>query len=430
MKRIIASGNCQAGELKNILLRADIGEGISVKWKKSFENDFFRGDTLTDDDYATCDLFLQQVGSWDEVDSRMSLLPKSCDIVKFPAMSLDSIWPLGFKDPRNAKCPIRGFEPYPHGAADRLAFSLMKEGIDEDTIVHRYHSTNVREFSNMDRGAEILHEKALLVDEQASKGMAMQPFIDQNFREKRLFLTRNHPTGTLMAELLRRVIANSVLGEWIKNGEFLIDVTERSRGIGEYEDPIHPQVADAFGLVWVEPNLAYAYHHEGSFNFDDRLRRYIGFQYNEDLMKLRLEMGAGRIGQETLLLALKSVTYDPFNWYAHLNLGELYRKLGDHKSAISAIRTATQLEPSSWAPLHTLAGLLLADKKLDQAAEAQGKALECAPDKAAVHFQYGLIQEQLGNHSAARSAYNLAHKLEPNSALLKSAAIRTRKAAA
>lgn len=430
MKRIIASGNCQAGELKNILLRADLGEEVSVKWKKSFENDFFRGDTLTDDDYANCDLFLQQIGSWDEEDSRISLLPKKCNILRFPAMSLDSLWPLGFKDPRNAKCPVHGFEPYPHGAADRLAFTLMKQGLNEDAVVQRYLSTNVREFSNMDRATEILHEKAMLVDEQADTGMSMQPYIDQHFREQQLFLTRNHPTGRLMAELLRRVIANSALGGWIRNGEHLVAVTERSQGIGEYEDPIHPQVADAFNLVWVATNTEYAYHHEGKFTFNDRLRRYIRFQYNESLMKLRMEMGAGRMGQETMLLALKSVTYDPFNWYAHLNLGELYRKLGDQESAIAALRASAKLEPSSWAPFHTLAGLLLAEKKLDEAAQAQAKAVECAPDKGAVHYQYGLIQEQMGNASAARSAYDLAHKLEPNSALLRSAANRMRKAAA
>lgn len=430
MKRIIASGNCQAGELKNILLRADIGEEISVKWKKSFENDFFRGDALTDDDYANCDLFLQQVGSWDEQDSRIYLLPKKCNIVRFPAMSLDAIWPLGFKDPRNAKSPVNGMEPYPHGAADRLAFTLMRQGLDEDAVVSRYLSVNVREFSNMDRAAEILHEKALLVDGKADHGMAMQPYIDQHFRDQRLFLTRNHPTGRLMAELLRLVIANSALGTWIRNGAFLVEVTERSHGIGDFEDPIHPQVADAFNLVWASPDLKYAYHHEGKFTFADRLRRYIRFQYNENLLRFRTEMGAGRLGQETMLLALKSITYDPFNWYAHLNLGELYRKLGDKDSAVLAFREAVKLEPSSWAPLHTLAGILLAGKKLEEASKTQLKALINAPDKGSVHYQYGLIQEQMGNVSAARDAFDMACKLEPNNHLLRTAANRMRKAAA
>ena len=210
----------------------------------------------------------------------------------------------------------------------------------------------------------------------------------------------------------------------MRNGDYLVATTERSRGIGEFDDPIHPQVADHFNVTWVTSGITYAYYHEGKFSSTDRLRRYIRFQYNEHLLKLRQEMGGGRLGQETMLIALKMVTYDPFNWYAHFNLAELYRKLGDQEMAMASLRIAAELDPSAWAPLHTIAGLLLVENKLDAAAQTQRQAIQRFPDKGAVHFQLGLIMERMGDIPSAREGYGLAIKLEPNSPVIKSAVKR------
>ncbi|MDX2158261.1 MAG: tetratricopeptide repeat protein [Hyphomicrobiaceae bacterium] len=417
------SGNCQANELKSILYRGDFGGPVSIKWNKAFDNDFFPGDKVTREDYASCDLLLVQAGSWSGDDPAHTGVPPGCPIVLFPAVGLDAAWPLGFRDPRNKACRITGYEPYPFGAADRIAYNLVKDGVDVEDIVEHYHSIDITSVCDYERALEIFDAKAQDIDEKCP-GVEMSSFISDNFRGTRLFLTRNHPTGTTMAHLLGKIIDVSPLGEWLENAEFLVGTTARSRGIGEFEDPVNPQVAAGLGLTWVTPQTQYAYYHEGSFDFDERLKRYASFRYNEHLLLLRREMQTGKLGESALMLALKALTYDPNSWYMHYVLSLIYRMVGNQDDAQRSLKHATRLAPGSWVPHHGLADLHMKQGHLDRAVEIQAIAVGLNPDKAAVHFQMGLIRERLGDLAEALDSYIMALRLEPNNATVQAAVKR------
>src|SRR3954451_16651774 len=56
------------------------------------------------------------------------------------------------------------------------------------------------------------------------------------------------------------------------------------------EAPIHPAVAGHFGLHYVHPGSKYVFADEGRFTFEEFCRRYMRFEWNEDLVVALIRM--------------------------------------------------------------------------------------------------------------------------------------------
>ena len=219
---------------------------------------------------STCSWFLFQVSSDTKLPACYRSLPKTCRKIGFPLLSMKLFWPLHTLDPRNNPEPSYPLGRYPYG--DRLVLRLLEQGTAPRDVATRYCETNLRQFIDLDRYAEICFAELQLIDRKAD--IALAPVIERGFRTNRFFGTINHPSVELLTELTAGLL--SALLDVTP-----LTVTSRSDGyrfdIGDLEIPLHPQIIQHFGLTWATPEIRYRYLLE-SLTTAEYLHAYASFR--------------------------------------------------------------------------------------------------------------------------------------------------------
>jgi len=151
--------------------------------------------------------------------------------------------------------------PHPHSQAKRFhvgqmidcadAFlnKMIIEGVQPEKAADRYMELRPSDFRGLDRRYEIMMEKQRQRDD--ATGYRTADFIEAHFREESTFLTPFHPTLPLA-----RYVVLSLLQDMGIETEHIARV-ERFMGDSFYprlEVPIHPAVAEHFGLSFIAPN--------------------------------------------------------------------------------------------------------------------------------------------------------------------------------
>lgn len=442
MKTVIVSGNCQAQFLTTQFNLMQVRTPVRFLYSKDFENPFFPTQKIEEADWRGCDVLLLQVGSWENRTVPFDMLAPGVQIVKFPQLALDPAWPLGVRDKRNESLPVKGFEAYPFGAADRVALRLIRELGSEAKAFSAYMRMAVTKEVDIDRFFEVFEQKMEAIDRKAD--IHLWPFIASNFRKRKLFHTRNHPNGVIMARLFAALVENSRLKDWAENPREIADRILCGDGIDDTEDQIHPQVAEHLGMKWLDGGTKFRFWQEGSFDFSRRIRRYMRFQYNVPLLLLRRAILGRRLG-EAKAHAVDAMAYDPDNWFVNLSVGEMYVKMEAPHAALHYLRRSlelsrrergaswyTELRPRAaarssakreWMIHQQIAFCMLAMKRFDEASHAIEVALKLGPDRAVGHFLKGRILDRLRRNDLARAAYERAAWLEPrNPVFVKAAA--------
>ncbi len=180
---------------------------------------------------------------------------------------MNSLWPTAVKDPRNAPTEKYPAGPYPYG--DRLVLKLLDEGLTPEQAADRYLQTDLNEVVDVARFHEINMIKAQSLDTRAD--VKLGGHVYDNFAASRLFVTQNHPTMPLL-----RYIADAIFDAiGVKAPES--DLVWASGGMQHVHMPVHPQVADALGLKWYDPEIEYRYHDQ-KFRIAEFIRRYAAFE--------------------------------------------------------------------------------------------------------------------------------------------------------
>jgi predicted CXXCH cytochrome family protein len=97
---------------------------------------------------------------------------------------------------------------------------------------------------------------------------------------------------------------------------------------------------------------------------------------------------------------------------ARFNLANLYNAMGRNKEAERQFRQIIELEPNNGEAYYSL-GLLQAEmKRLDESAEHLAKAAELLPDQARVRYNYALALQHLGRSAEVEIVMVKAHQLE------------------
>jgi tetratricopeptide (TPR) repeat protein len=93
----------------------------------------------------------------------------------------------------------------------------------------------------------------------------------------------------------------------------------------------------------------------------------------------------------------------------------LYDGLGRKDEAVALFHEVIALEPEFAEAYYSL-GLLVAERpeQLAEAADFLGKAAELAPERARIHYNYGLALQRLDRPEEAEKALSAACKLAPS----------------
>jgi tetratricopeptide (TPR) repeat protein len=153
--------------------------------------------------------------------------------------------------------------------------------------------------------------------------------------------------------------------------------------------------------------------------FDSALLEYIAAQsFALDMPGAHLNLAVvyGNTGKRDLAEQhyLKALKVDPDFTPARANLAHLYNSLPRNADAERVLVEGLKRLPQLGELQYSL-GLILAEDqaRIGEAADALGKAAKLLPDRASVHYNYGLALQMLGRKAEAEAALLKAQGLDP-----------------
>jgi len=259
---IVVVGNCQARNLHRCL---EESPELTERYRLVYVRNFRKGDqgVVRPEDMERCAVLLEQVAHKAPELPIKEHLPADCQVIRFPILWLGSLWPLATADPRNRPTERHPTGPFPYG--DKMVLKLVEQGLSPDQVAERYLAMDPRDEMDLDRYHEIVVAK--LVDLDRRSEVKGGTFVLENFRTERLLVTPNHP-----AEPLTRFMRDRVF-EYLGVKPPASDLMDAMASLDDFHLPIHPAVAEHFGLQWCGEDMVYRYFDE-RFGVKDFIREF------------------------------------------------------------------------------------------------------------------------------------------------------------
>lgn len=265
-RSILVYANCQGEELIRTAryMPSLIGQ-IGFKWiplHKVRPEDW--GRRYGADFMADVEAVWEQVETGPPSQHRQELhrrLPSECQVVRFPPFTALCLWPFAGNDPRLAADPDR--YPWPNS----IAATLAAEDLSDDALFERYMELSTNRMPDLERRLRLDVLRWQAVD--AVSDVQVAPWVEQYFRDVKLFHTAGHltavPLGFMLRQLLERTSIVPGAEQTRLRGE--IDTLLRQHDGQDFESvPIHPLVAERLKLQFYDPKARYRWHaHEWTF---------------------------------------------------------------------------------------------------------------------------------------------------------------------
>jgi hypothetical protein len=264
-------GNCQASAIRAILRTLPwVTETFEVRYASSFNPEV--SDHLTPEDLARCAVFFEQHDP--RTYASRDQLPTTCEIVTFPSVDCNLLWPWSAVNPANApELPDFPDGRFPYG--DAILMRCVKDGMADEDIVRYYLERAWIEHSPpMDRLQSL--ERSRLEAREKHCDVKMAEFFFDRFRDTRLHWTINHPTTIALCELTLRLL-RLVLpeAEDMERSELVHHVRFRlGEPLGPIGVPIHAEVARALTLRWHREDTKYPYY-KNIFTYEEYIRAFV-----------------------------------------------------------------------------------------------------------------------------------------------------------
>lgn len=233
----IIHANCQGDSLHDLLTATP---GFTRFFEIKKYTNYLR-EEIHHEDFARCALLLyQELGvKWEEhaAVNLLGLLPQSARTLKLPNMFFNGYWPLWTN-----KTPM--------AYGDILLEHLAERGCSQEEMLH----VCLRGSLTAKYDLTALTVASLEKEESKEAGQVVRaaPLIREFWRAEQLFFTVNHPGPRLLLHVADGVLAALELGR------VPADVRAAFAGRREdFEQPIHPQVGDFFGLPFALPARRY-----------------------------------------------------------------------------------------------------------------------------------------------------------------------------
>jgi hypothetical protein len=225
---------------------------------------------------------------WEQFDEREDLpirasvregKPADSPTIEFPPLGVMGLWPFALPDPRNLPEPPKyPWGRYPWG--DRLGREISKRGLPRADVFDAYMELSMQKMPDV---KEAIHRDKFLLERRDSFcGVKMADYVYGRFTTDHMFWTWGHISSTLLAELLRRLIAATpdafgpVTDELeAEIAKFVLDTP----GIGEEQLPIHPEVARVLELEFCPPDRRYRWFTQ-DWTFREYMTHYIMLDKN------------------------------------------------------------------------------------------------------------------------------------------------------
>ena len=321
-------------------------------------------------------VLVQQVFDWPR--PLNDYLSPGCERFSFPNATFWSLWPhTGVPHARNHEAPTLAGVDVPYQAEYGNAFlnRFIKAGMPAAEGVRRYLELDIVQRANVPSRFE--KEMDLLDQRDRLSRIGLRGAIESHFRHEPLFRTRGHPNLRIFS-----LVAGSLFrGMGVDPSR--IDIGLRSLHQTPFtvtELPIHPKIAEYFGLSYAGPEATYQYSFEGRFSFAEYAERYMSFTYNGALRRLRASRDLPP--EQRLAIADEALALSPRSAFVLRHRTKLLARLGQHEAALAAAREACAAEPNDPEPWFELAAMLRQRCDLAAADQAAQSALARHPHHA------------------------------------------------
>lgn len=280
-RTIIVYGNCQAEAVVALMNRySGLAGRYRVLYLRSFEHPTEGWQQLSPEEIARCAVLLEQHDP--RAFPYVEALPEDCSRLKFPAVDFNLLWPFNRVNPYNEpETPELPFGSFPYG--DRMIVDAIERGVPGPQVLADY--LEQWDEYNLDLDRLLALEDARLLARDARCDIKLGAYVLTTFRSIRLFWTVNHPTMDLLlevtAQLLNGAFPNAPRVSRSILGKELVPVFGERGPLGAISVPIHPRVAEHFGLTWYDPR--------------ERFRAFDGTQYTyEEYFRAMIDLSLSR----------------------------------------------------------------------------------------------------------------------------------------
>jgi Flp pilus assembly protein TadD len=406
MAKIVFVGNCQVGAICSVY------KTLVAPWtddSATFVDAYDFNPVKAAEAFQNADILVGQVA---ETKSNVDIDELSANIAKYrvPVITAGFLWPFGGQPhPKTAGLTHTSHRPYPAELGDSYLNRMISKGADVDESAKRYLDLDINKLVNLDRLLELNLEKQRGRD--LATGFRSAAIIEQHFRDEHIFLTPYHPeirvARYLIEETFRMMNLDAAVFDrvtnWLRISPFPLDA-----------NPIHPSVQRHFGLKYAGPDYRYRFHNEGAFTFEQFVRRYLKFEWNEALIE-GLALGKERQTLEAAAEKIKiGLQQSPQSAGGYLALSGVLERLGRMDEAVAAARTAAQLDSQDPQVLRHL-GLLLG--QTGQAGEAERllrKAIDLSPGSADLYVVLSHVLQRQQRLDGAIVAAKAAVERDPS----------------
>jgi tetratricopeptide (TPR) repeat protein len=183
-----------------------------------------------------------------------------------------------------------------------------------------------------------------------------------------------------------------------------------------HDAPIHPRVAEHFGLAWHTPEMRYRLDHDGWFTYEDWVRRFLGFRHDlrcyQGYWHTFKTGGDRKQGETDLRGALADA---PENAQARFYLAANLQWTGRPAEALKELETAlVDMDVAADPRLAALhAEILLRLNRAAEAADAARRATTLLPEVADFHRLLGRALRESGRSSEALASFKEAVNIDP-----------------
>lgn len=333
---IVFVGNCQMATLR--LLYKSVTEGYLHNEAVDFIPSYVSPNENTLNILGNASIIVQQITDFAP---KIGPLPSGASVVFVPHITSAFLWPLmGQAHPSNSAIPFGDASgPYPAEFGDALLNRMIEDRIDPETAVNRYLQTDVAKLRRVERLRAAVLEKQHQRDHIC--GFQFAEHIESRFRTEKLFRSANHPERDLTMKFASDVFQKMGLDSNIIEK---LNSHKISELFPKTESPIHPSIAECFGLSYINAHSHYRYFSEGKYTISEYAMRYLRYEYCPEL-SLALHLLRERRDKEAMDLLESVIVKVPRSAEARSVLADLFERHGRLAEAASLAQDAQSLEP-------------------------------------------------------------------------------------
>ena len=201
-------------------------------------------------------------------------LPRNVPVVTFPSFLLACPWPFECVETRPRLEAAYPWGRYPLG--DMIGLELAHHGLRSALAVAAYLDLSARKLPDM--RVRLQRDLDRIRGYDAHCDVKLADYVEATFRREHLFWTNGHVSGSGMHALVTR-IAQAIrpyLGGTAQRAQQCLAGLHESGGLGVYQLPIHPLVAEALDLAFWKPDMTYRWDTQ-QWTFFEYIQHYIEY---------------------------------------------------------------------------------------------------------------------------------------------------------